>query len=1023
MTPHVAQFRDRIALHYPDVEVLDDSVLRFTRKRDDAPFAVYYVAAPLQLPSDLAALTRFQDRVIGSHYFEGRKSLQWNNYLYFITNRETFTDAQTRAAKELIEGDRKYARKFVIAPNELDGVLTPTAVKPDAAPQTSVLALWMERLAGAGIEKAVLSDKGIPKKLEMIETSESISLAREVIVQRRATPKALPFLRSLHLKQFRPFPIQKEFDFGMVNLIFGPNAAGKTSLLEAIELYYCGRNKRNYDTVPRYELVATMHGGEPETVTNARSLQVFRDRNLTWYGQSEVKTKDLFRSFSRYNFLDTDAAVSLSESTSHIEEDLSRLLIGPDASQTWQEMERLLEAVTSKVKDLRTRVAQIEEEIVAMDASVTAPIEAQKESDSLRTQLNTMMQHLGWREASQDSNIVVSELTEALSELLSLLDIAATITWAKAPTSIETIAAYCAAAHATCAMVDAQIEQLAEEQQRHRALTVAVARERNALKAAQEIKRIIEADIPSRAEELARARDVAAKYAGWLAGFDPIHSEALSQIDGGLGVAEHRKYLADVLSNAQDTVLSAQREYKHFIDLRDQSLSLAQELRQIAAKMLADTTDPDRCPLCHTQFEQGALKQHMRAEVDTFEATSQQLQKRITEARELASSLTTSIKAISWLEGVCQRAELAPEITISAALAEVDEMGKLLSESRFNSQRLERELKDLQQQGLSVAEIDARARTLRQANYELQGYTVASVQGAIANMLERISTLSAEVSMASDNTEKLKQPLQSRFNTTEEGIDFYRDELSLLQERIATTQQVQRNLELQRSSYPWPAAKSLAELAVDATSLRSVAADLQTALVKEERAAFATAESAARRKVLDQQQAELRPRLRRLSHAQSVLISIRRDLSLKNAMQSALQNNRGAIEEIFSRIHAPAEFAGIGSTVSTLVRKNSRVEAKLSEVSTGQRAAFALSIFLSQNAQLKTAPPVLLIDDPIAHVDDLNCLSFLDYLREIAISETRQIFFATADDKLAALFERKFDFLGSEFQRFNFARQ
>lgn len=134
-----------------------------------------------------------------------------------------------------------------------------------------------------------------------------------------------------------------------------------------------------------------------------------------------------------------------------------------------------------------------------------------------------------------------------------------------------------------------------------------------------------------------------------------------------------------------------------------------------------------------------------------------------------------------------------------------------------------------------------------------------------------------------------------------------------------------------------------------------------------------------------------------------------------------LDKNRKIAEQIFSRIHAPAEFSGLGSNWTTLVRKSGG-KAKLTEVSTGQRSAFALSIFLAPNAQLRTAPPIMLIADPVAHVDDLNVLSFLDYLREIAISGERQIFFATADEKLAALFERKFDFLGAEFQKFNLRR-
>jgi exonuclease SbcC len=140
-------------------------------------------------------------------------------------------------------------------------------------------------------------------------------------------------------------------------------------------------------------------------------------------------------------------------------------------------------------------------------------------------------------------------------------------------------------------------------------------------------------------------------------------------------------------------------------------------------------------------------------------------------------------------------------------------------------------------------------------------------------------------------------------------------------------------------------------------------------------------------------------------------------------MEEALQQNRTGIETIFSHIHSPVEFRGLGSRWSTLVRKADGSEAKLSEISAGQRAAFALSIFLAQNAQLTVAPPVVLMDDPIAHVDDLNSLSFLDYLREVVLTGRRQIFFSTASDKLATLFQRKFDFLGpGGFRRIDLTR-
>ena len=95
---------------------------------------------------------------------------------------------------------------------------------------------------------------------------------------------------------------------------------------------------------------------------------------------------------------------------------------------------------------------------------------------------------------------------------------------------------------------------------------------------------------------------------------------------------------------------------------------------------------------------------------------------------------------------------------------------------------------------------------------------------------------------------------------------------------------------------------------------------------------------------------------------------------------------------------------------------------ELEEMSSGQRAAYALSLFLAMNERLNTGPKVIMLDDPVAHVDDINTLSLLDHLRDIALVGKRQIFFATADSKLAGLFVRKFGFLGDQFKQLELTR-
>jgi DNA repair protein SbcC/Rad50 len=75
------------------------------------------------------------------------------------------------------------------------------------------------------------------------------------------------------------------------------------------------------------------------------------------------------------------------------------------------------------------------------------------------------------------------------------------------------------------------------------------------------------------------------------------------------------------------------------------------------------------------------------------------------------------------------------------------------------------------------------------------------------------------------------------------------------------------------------------------------------------------------------------------------------------------------------------------------------------------------------NSRVGKNAPWLIFDDPVVHVDDLNTLSFFDTLRELVLEEKRQIFFSTANTRVANLFARKFDFFGvQEFKEIRLGR-
>ena len=269
--------------------------------------------------------------------------------------------------------------------------------------------------------------------------------------------------------------------------------------------------------------------------------------------------------------------------------------------------------------------------------------------------------------------------------------------------------------------------------------------------------------------------------------------------------------------------------------------------------------------------------------------------------------------------------------------------------------------------------------------------------------------------------DQAKESLAGILGEASNGVEFAR-RWSQLEERIAATNALLGKINSYNQQFRWPDDRPLVELAIEVESVLDITGQLIQALEAEQQADAIRDESLARKQSIESRIKTSKAQNLPYEQAQAVLGDIQATDSLERALEDALNHNRDGIQKIFSRIHAPAEFVSLGKKATTLVRESGE-EVDLRQVSTGQRAAFALSVFLAQNGVLVGAPPVMLIDDPVAHTDDLNSLAFLDYLRDVVLQGNRQIFFATADHGLATLFTRKFDFLGPEdFRRFDLYR-
>lgn len=142
---------------------------------------------------------------------------------------------------------------------------------------------------------------------------------------------------------------------------------------------------------------------------------------------------------------------------------------------------------------------------------------------------------------------------------------------------------------------------------------------------------------------------------------------------------------------------------------------------------------------------------------------------------------------------------------------------------------------------------------------------------------------------------------------------------------------------------------------------------------------------------------------------------------LKNEIElvtwgSVISEHITNIEEIFKLLICSDEYSSLQVQEDEIVaiRCCDGEKVKMSKMSTGQKVCLALAFMFALFLSNETAPNVIMLDEPVAHLDDLHMLNLLDLLRRFALADT-QIFFTTANPNVANLFRRKFSYLEDDF--------
>ena len=609
------QIVTKLERRYPHLERVKDAVFRGVDVYDGRPYAVRYFDLSDDLLSAAGGLHEYQDGLLGMSYFnvESKADLRWNHYLYFVTATPRVDKAFLRA-KATVESDREYARKMVITEGELNGILddphfgveSPEGFPPDP------LSVWADTLDKHNLGFIVDETLQVPAVVRHIADGE-----RRPVLRPPATPQLDPAeeavssdrLANIAIRGFREYPVPKMFDFGDVNLILGVNGAGKTSLLEAIEYLFCGKTRRVGSVLPRTVVSGSLAKSKRTLQTKTTTSQTqLRARHLVWYGKAELRTLTLHDSFSKFNFLDTDAAVRLSVETSRerIMDDLAQLLLGAEASKALDRFDRVAGRLTETKKTIEDAITIRDGRRSEAAERLQLLREAPRESDSLFSDLLLGLRNAGWLQLPSDKR-----QTDQLSASLQ--------------TALVNVAILRSAGHAIpadFAELDAAVHSLADaERAIDRLSEEEVARKRDDARARQGLQQVtkrleaIDALAPivgAGVRELHRERQSLERQLGERTAF---LAEAEAAV-GGLPSEEtlRRQMLSkavvewtEAVGAADERIGAAKRALAAFELTQNLLSSQRQRLRASATEIIRYTGDTTHCPLCEAEYSEAEL--------------------------------------------------------------------------------------------------------------------------------------------------------------------------------------------------------------------------------------------------------------------------------------------------------------------------------------------------------------------------------------------------------------------------------
>lgn len=980
----------------------------------------------------------FQSELLGRVFFGEDAPLRWNMYLYFVY-REACSLKQI--ARMEIESDTQYARKYVVPADALSArfALTSYSLQEKTLPEPE--AAWQSILAPAGLSECLYDSKYSAFVGRYLQSDPEVSQAGPSIRNAVQTDDSLVVQRlsSLSVRQYRKAIFGDEITLPMkqVNIVEGENGTGKSSLVDAIEYAMTGSIKRfvdsNGDPHSAYAQVIAINRDGIQIALTSEGKPDIKSREQIWYHTPKTARKTtISRKFEQINRFSIESVFSMvysqcRDKDRHLIDSITALCFDDYLSLMEKNWTTYLERFKDEWSEICERLDNAcsdwnrhENRRKALVGEIQA---RQVNLDNLHLALfGIQPQHEDYYSRFEDFKLRFAPDIATLERLNSSVSLGRLMQYtceqdqrllelrAHADT-LDSLELQREGAHSRFQALEDQVSRLHGYVENYTGLHHQILDCGAQLDSAGMKEDTLEADMSRLTVIAEHIERIYRKYGAFLTDYQnrplwPLAEIVAQEQAVQIRLAQIREHLQNCIERA--AILEAQMaSMRRNIDaLEEKQISVAR-----IGESLVKALHASACPLCGYAYtsadellrkiddlaKSSRVPMHNQMlvhqmELDRVNASIKELERGLYEAQEQeefllnARNVCQECSASLSLETCIVVGDLASQLerkrtAISHSIEELSRLQKAYGQlvSAFQAKGIAKSSLQVYEQHC-IAEKNSAVDKAREihAQKELLGAQISRINkdilelGDVSNAMSRIEQENASLHALIDAIARMKDG--GLLVTKDTDLSQLKGFLSQLDGAVAVTQQNKGIQDVQRY---------LAELDKTIITCKQMAKRCQVAV-------------------------EALQQLR----------------SLKKHAQSFVEDNLQEISMVFKKLHLPPEFSDlqVREDEIMIMRPGSGRPVRINEMSLGQKTSLALAIMFQMHMMGKNAPRILLLDEPIANLDDIHIMNLVDILRELTINGA-QLFITTSNKEVARYFARKFAFLDDEVVYYSLKRK